>query len=920
MPAASNQIGSALFQSLSNKVTDRRNHHTTVADDRSSYLYIASSKILDKTIDFEMLDHKPSMLSQMKNNCIMLLQNGCSKKDMIQKKDRINGEINKISHLPKPKVVLYPPECVQLGWQDKKMSVGSGLDNPGVICYINSTLQALFHIPAFTNWLTNDEQHKKTCQQKTGFQKDCIVCMVSDTFILSQKHTGSSFKASIITSRLSLICKHLSTYRQEDAHEFLRYLIESMERCYLSVLGHAAKSLDNYSKETTPINQIFGGYIRTEVTCGKCGYISTTFQHFQDLILDIRQSDTVNDALDNYFEKEPLDESYVCERCRRQVVADKKFSVERAPNVLCIQLKRYSVGMGGFSGNKNSKAIQINERLDLSNYQFDHHKFKTDARPLRYHLVSMVIHYGSSLNSGHYTALGLTPSGSYYYFNDSNVYQTNFKNYSTSNDSYMIFYELESLENTNNTNIEYKASTVTSSSCKTTNGFFSNKNNGVTKQSNGVAKPLNGLTKPLNGINNIKKINGKEKKGNIYEKWDSNIKQLKQGQQKEKSVTETSWNSTNKTVEPSTNGVKSLSMSNSLVPYIDSDKDGSDVDSSSLSGEETIPITLGKIKYTTDQKVPDKKPLVMRPKEDLTEQNSKETPAKKCLVLKPQNDDSPINDKEIGILPNKKCLVLKPKDDESPEVKTEYEPVKKCLVRFPKDDKEFNASKVFSSAEGKDLERKNRRCENGVSESDKSIIRLEHNNYNGMKSPTESKTNGKLLNGNGFTEERTWNKLSNGNNHKHSNGTKNWPKFNHEFQSIGNIKLTGNFKESMKSRTHLGFGGEVKTWNGEKSFLDREAEQDKINGVKRSFDDDYNEDFDRGVVKKKKFDKNNHGIKDNGSNALQMLHNQLNQFNGKMGRSKITWMNRSKNYRSYNNGYRHNGNGGSGGYKKPRLY
>lgn len=40
----------------------------------------------------------------------------------------------------------------------------------------------------------------------------------------------------------------------------------------------------------------------------------------------------------------------------------------------------------------------------------------------------------------------------------------------------------------------------------------------------------------------------------------------------------------------------------------------------------------------------------------------------------------------------------------------------------------------------------------------------------------------------------------------------------------------------------------VKTWNGEKSFVDREAEQDKINGVKRSFDDEYNEDFDRGVV------------------------------------------------------------------------
>lgn len=41
------------------------------------------------------------------------------------------------------------------------------------------------------------------CIFLAGFQKDCIVCMVCNTFTLSQKHTGSSFKASIITNRLS---------------------------------------------------------------------------------------------------------------------------------------------------------------------------------------------------------------------------------------------------------------------------------------------------------------------------------------------------------------------------------------------------------------------------------------------------------------------------------------------------------------------------------------------------------------------------------------------------------------------------------------------------------------------------------------------------------------------------------------------
>lgn len=67
--------------------------------------------------------------------------------------------------------------------------------------------------------------------------------------------------------------------QQEDAHEFLRYLLEGMERAYLT--RHKATKLDSYSKETTPINQIFGGYIRTEVKCLQCQHVSTTFQHFQ---------------------------------------------------------------------------------------------------------------------------------------------------------------------------------------------------------------------------------------------------------------------------------------------------------------------------------------------------------------------------------------------------------------------------------------------------------------------------------------------------------------------------------------------------------------------------------------------------------------------------------------------------------------
>lgn len=195
-------------------------------------------------------------------------------------------------------------------------------------------------------------------------------------------------------------------------------------------------------------------------------------------------------------------------------------------------------------------------------------------------------------------------------------------------------------------------------------------------------------------------------------------------------LSDTSLSCSSKTIEPSINGNKSLSIYNSLVPYIDSDNNGSDAESSSLSGEDNTIPTMGKTKHSTDQKVPDKKPLVLRPKEDF----SKEAPFKKCLVLKPHDDESPINEKEKEILPIKKCLVLKPKNDEPIKIKTEPESTKKCLVRLPKVDCESNSSKLLSSNEEKDLEKKNRRRENGNSDSDnnKTKFRFDHNNHNGL--------------------------------------------------------------------------------------------------------------------------------------------------------------------------------------------
>ncbi|XP_058458331.1 ubiquitin carboxyl-terminal hydrolase 36 isoform X2 [Malaya genurostris] len=346
-----------------------------------------------------------------------------------------NSSGNGKDHLPTPKRVLFPRENVQLGWKanGRKWLTGAGMINVGNTCYLNSTLQALFHVPAIANWLVSDGAHRERCDDSNG----CIICAMAKTLLASQSNQGA-IKPYLVYSKLRLVCKHLVPGRQEDAHEFLRYLMEAMEKSYLA-RSKNAKDLEQYSKETTPLNQILGGYLRSEVKCLSCQHISTTFQHFEDLLLDIRKASSIEEALGGYFARERLEEmQYKCESCKKRVAATKQFSLERAPFVLCIQLKRFSM-LGG----KINKHVELRRELDLTPYSS---KSAASSGRLTYKLVSMVTHLGNTQHCGHYTAIGSTESGNYYVFDDSSVRPTSIQNV-TSTNAYIIFYELESVQN-----------------------------------------------------------------------------------------------------------------------------------------------------------------------------------------------------------------------------------------------------------------------------------------------------------------------------------------------------------------------------------------------------------------------------------------------------------------------------------------
>ena len=166
------------------------------------------------------------------------------------------------------------------------------------------------------------------------------------------------------------------------------------------------ENIDHYTKETTPFNQIFGGYMRQDVTCLRCKHVSTTFQHFMDLLLDIRQADNIDTALAGYFRRESLSDAYDCQNCHNKVSATKQHKVERPSIVLCIQLKRFNM-MGG----KDDRPIVLARKLNITN----HVRWALGKNiPIEYKLVSMINHVGPTPNCGHYTSIAEAANGTFY--------------------------------------------------------------------------------------------------------------------------------------------------------------------------------------------------------------------------------------------------------------------------------------------------------------------------------------------------------------------------------------------------------------------------------------------------------------------------------------------------------------------------
>ncbi|XP_041021352.1 ubiquitin carboxyl-terminal hydrolase 16-like [Juglans microcarpa x Juglans regia] len=302
-----------------------------------------------------------------------------------------------------------------------------GLINCGNSCYANAVLQCLAFTPPLTAYFLQG-LHSKSCVKKEG----CFTCEF-ESLILKAREGNSPLSPIGILGKLQNIGNQLGNGREEDAHEFLRYAIDTMQSvCLKEARLDASGPLE---EETTLIGLTFGGYLRSKIKCTKCQGKSERQERMMDLTVGIEGDiETLEEALHQFTDTEILDgeNKYRCSRCKSYERAKKKLTITEAPNILTIALKRFQSGKFG----KLNKPIQFPEILDLAPFISG----TSDKSPI-YRLYGVVVHLDvmNASFSGHYVCYVKNVQNKWFKIDDSTVTPVELKGVLTKG-AYMLLY------------------------------------------------------------------------------------------------------------------------------------------------------------------------------------------------------------------------------------------------------------------------------------------------------------------------------------------------------------------------------------------------------------------------------------------------------------------------------------------------
>ncbi|XP_029178679.1 ubiquitin carboxyl-terminal hydrolase Usp2-like isoform X5 [Nylanderia fulva] len=332
----------------------------------------------------------------------------------------------------------------------------NGLRNIGNTCFMNSVIQCLSNTRPLLEYLLN-EQYLADINTTTSSMKGALIKAFSQVIHELWEVGGDHVvNTTALKSQIQRFAPRFMGYSQQDAQEFLRYLLEGLHEDVNRVttklppihgdipdsytdMQKAVESWKRYLRsEDSMIVDVFVGQLRSSLHCTSCDHVSVTLDPFWDLSLPIPgRSGTVklSQCLEHFTREEVLDgdEKPTCSKCQMRRKCTKSFSIQKFPKILVIHLKRFSP-MERFRGKLNVMVDFPLTGLDLS-------AFAAPRVPgCTYNLYGVANHSGTTY-SGHYTAYCKHPySGEWHEYNDSRVSVVSARSV-VSSEAYVLFYE-----------------------------------------------------------------------------------------------------------------------------------------------------------------------------------------------------------------------------------------------------------------------------------------------------------------------------------------------------------------------------------------------------------------------------------------------------------------------------------------------
>ncbi|CAH2078062.1 unnamed protein product [Thlaspi arvense] len=305
---------------------------------------------------------------------------------------------------------LFPYELFAKLYTNKIEFQPCGLINCGNSCFANVVFQCLMFTPPLATYFLQ-QFHSRACPNK----EQCFTCGF-ENLVLMAKEGKSPLSPNGLLSQLQNNGICLGNGKQEDAHEFLRFVVDTMQSVCIKASEYDMQKTTKL-EDTTLISLTFGGYLRSKIKCMKCEEKSERREKMMDLTVEIDGDvSTLEDALRRFTRTEILDgeNKYKCGRCKSYERAKKKLKITEPPNVLTIALKRFQSGKFG----KLNKLVRFPETLDLAPYVSGGSEKSHD-----YKLYGVIVHLDimNAAFSGHYVCYIRNSQNKWYKADDSTV-------------------------------------------------------------------------------------------------------------------------------------------------------------------------------------------------------------------------------------------------------------------------------------------------------------------------------------------------------------------------------------------------------------------------------------------------------------------------------------------------------------------